>query len=58
MSTKAAKIKKIVTGVVIALVLCALIVFGFHFSCRLKAKGQDNYHYSRNVVVVNNDIQA
>ena len=48
----------LLTTLLIALVLCALIVFGFHFSCRLKAKGQDNYHYSRNVVVVNNNIQA
>lgn len=42
MNTKANKIKKVLAAIVIAVVLLGLTIFGFHFSCRLKAEGNGN----------------
>ena len=42
MNTKANKVKKILAAIAIAVILLGLTVFGFHFSCRLKAHGGEN----------------
>lgn len=52
MKTKFSKIKKILAAVAIAAVLLGLTVFGFHFSCRLKAQGDSRNTYSNNRIVV------
>lgn len=52
MNTKFSKIRKILAAVAITAVLLGLTVFGFHFSCRLKAQGDSRNTYSNNRIVV------
>ncbi len=42
MNTKISKVKKVLAAIAIAAVLLGLTVFGFHFSCRLKADSGNN----------------
>ena len=42
MNTKISKVKKVLAAIAITAVLLGLTVFGFHFSCRLKADGSGN----------------
>ena len=42
MNSKFSKVKKVLTLIAVTAVLLGLTVFGFHFSCRLKAEGNGN----------------
>ena len=55
MNTKASKVKKILAVVAVAAVLLGLTVFGFHFSCRLKAEGSGSNHHGFAKVTVMQD---
>ncbi len=62
MSTRASKIKKIISAIAIAAVLLGLTVFGFHFSCRVNSikgdKGNDHNNYARINIVSTMNFQA
>ena len=54
MNTKTTKIKKVLSLIAVAAVLLGLTLFGFHFSCRLKAdsKGDNHVTVAQRIIVV------
>ena len=58
MNTKTTKIKKVLSIIAIVAVLLGLTVFGFHFSCRLKAEGNNRNGYAKVITVNTMNFQA
>ncbi len=52
MNSKFSKFKKVLALIAVTAVLLGLTVFGFHFSCRLKAGNGNDLHGFARVTIV------
>ena len=58
MKTKFTTVKKVLSFIALIAVLLGLTVFGFHFSCRMKAEGNNRNGYARVNIVSTMNFQA